>query len=77
MAGFDKDAFWSKILSMYNEAKENNYILKLDEEQIRELKALYIDLYIPMENLIPESSGSSIWSIRKKMRLIIITIWNT
>ena len=51
MAGFDKDAFWSKILSMYNEAKENNYILKLDEEQIRELKALYIDLYIPMENL--------------------------
>ena len=51
MAGFNKDAFWSKILSLYNEAKENNYVLKLDEEQINELKATYIDLYIPMENL--------------------------
>lgn len=51
MAGFDKDAFWLRILSFYNEAKDNNYIIKLDEEQVRELKALYIDLYIPMENL--------------------------
>ncbi|MDE6916362.1 MAG: helix-turn-helix domain-containing protein [Lachnospiraceae bacterium] len=51
MSGFEKDAFWSKILSLYYESKENNYILKLDEEQVRELKALYIDLYIPMENL--------------------------
>ncbi len=51
MSGFDKDAFWSKILSLYNEAKENNYILKLDEEQVKELTAIYIDLYIPMENL--------------------------
>lgn len=51
MSGFDKDAFWSKVLSLYNEAKDNNYIIKLDEEQVRELKALYIDLYIPMENL--------------------------
>ena len=51
MSGFDKDAFWLRILSMYNESKDNNYIIKLDEEQIRELKALYIDLYIPMENL--------------------------
>ena len=47
MAGFDKDAFWLRILSFYNEAKDNNYIIKLDEEQVRELKALYIDLYIP------------------------------
>ena len=51
MQGFAKDAFGAKILSMYDEAKENNYILKLDEEQIRELKSLYIDLYIPMEKL--------------------------
>ncbi|MDE7273145.1 MAG: helix-turn-helix domain-containing protein [Lachnospiraceae bacterium] len=51
MSGFDKDAFWSKILSLYYEAKENNYILKLDEEQVKELTAIYIDLYIPMENL--------------------------
>ena len=51
MAGFDKDAFWLKILSLYHEAKENNYVLKLDEERVRELKSLYIDLYIPMEEL--------------------------
>lgn len=52
MQGFDKDAFGAKILSMYYEAKENNYILRLDEEQTRELKSLYIDLYIPMENWV-------------------------
>lgn len=51
MSGFDKNEFWLKILSMYNTAKENNYVLKIDEEQVRELKALYIDLYIPMEDL--------------------------
>lgn len=51
MSGFDRDAFWLRILSLYNESKDNNYIIKLDEEQIRELKALYIDLYIPIENL--------------------------
>ena len=51
MSGFDKDAFWSKILSMYDAAKENNYVIKVDEEQIRELKSIFIDLYIPMENL--------------------------
>lgn len=51
MSGFDKDALWSKVLSYYNDAKTNNYIVKLDEEQVRELKAIYIDLYIPMENL--------------------------
>ncbi len=51
MSGFDKDAFWLKILSLYHESKDNNYILRLDEEQIRELKALYIDVYIPMEKL--------------------------
>lgn len=51
MSGFDKDAFWLRILSLYHEAKDNNYILRLDEEQIRELKALYIDVYIPMEKL--------------------------
>lgn len=51
MSGFDKDELWTKILSMYDDAKENNYILKLDEEQVRELKATYINLHIPMENL--------------------------
>lgn len=51
MSGFDKDALWSRILSYYNEARMNNYIIKLDEEQVRELQGLFIDLYIPMENL--------------------------
>ncbi|MCD8039649.1 MAG: hypothetical protein LUE96_11290 [Lachnospiraceae bacterium] len=51
MAGFDKDEFWTKILSMYPAAKENNYILKLDEDQVRELKELYVRLYIPIEKL--------------------------
>ena len=51
MSGFNKDAFWSKILSLYNDAKQNNYVLKLEDEQINELKAIYIDLYIPMEDL--------------------------
>jgi len=51
MSGFDKNALWTKVLSLYHEAKENNYILKLDEERVNELKALYIDLYIPIENL--------------------------
>lgn len=51
MAGFNKDAFWSKVLSLYYVAKEANYVIKLDEEQVAELKALYIDLYIPEENL--------------------------
>lgn len=51
MAEFNKDAFWSKVLSLYYVAKEGNYAIKLDEEQVAELKALYIDLYIPEENL--------------------------
>lgn len=51
MAGFDKDALWLKILSMYSKARENNYIVKIDEEQVKELKSIYIDLYIPMEDL--------------------------
>lgn len=51
MSGFDKDEFYVKIMSMYPLAKENNYVLKLDEEQVRELKEIYINLYIPLENL--------------------------
>lgn len=71
MAGFDKDAFWLKILSFYNEAKCNNYIVKLDEEQIQELKALYIDLYIPMENL----SHYDDEKIMKKMMTAVLSIY--
>lgn len=51
MPGFDKDKFWMKILSMYPSAKENNYVLKLNEEQVRELKEIFVDLYIPIETL--------------------------
>lgn len=51
MAGFDKDEFYVKMMSMYPLAKENNYMLRLDEEQVRELKEIYINLYIPIENL--------------------------
>ena len=51
MSGFDKDEFYIKVMSLYPLAKENNYMLKLDEEQVRELKEIYINLYIPIENL--------------------------
>ena len=51
MPGFDRDEFWIKILEMYPSARENNYILKLNEEQVRELMDLYIEKYIPEENL--------------------------
>lgn len=51
MPGFDRDDFWIKILEMYPAARENNYILKLNEEQVQELMDLYIEQYIPEENL--------------------------
>ena len=51
MPGFDKDEFWTKILSMYQSAKENNYVLKLKEDQVRELKEIFVDQYIPIEKL--------------------------
>ena len=38
MPGFDKNEFWLKIVSMYPDAKENNYLLRLNSEQIKELK---------------------------------------
>jgi hypothetical protein len=46
MSGFDKDNFGAKILSMYGEAKDNNYILKLEGERLDELKDIYQDLFI-------------------------------
>ncbi len=51
MAGFDKDEFGRKILSLYPLAKENNYILKLDADQVSELKQLFINLYVSEEEL--------------------------
>lgn len=51
MPGFDRDEFWIKILEMYPLARESNYILKLNEEQVKELMDLYITMYIPEETL--------------------------
>lgn len=51
MSGFDRNEFWKKILSLYPAAVNSNYIVRLNEEQIREFKALYIETYIPMEKL--------------------------
>lgn len=51
MPGFDRNELWLKILEMYPLARENNYILKLNEEQVKELMDLYIKLYIPEETL--------------------------
>lgn len=51
MAGFDKNAFWSMVLSMYDEAKENDFTVKLDASRTQELKALFLDVYVPTEKL--------------------------
>jgi len=51
MPGFDKDEFWSKVLSFYPPGKDGSYHVRLNEEQTRELRALYIDQYIPEEKL--------------------------
>lgn len=71
MSGFDKDELWTKVLSMYDDAKQNNYIIKLDEEQVRELKAIYINLYIPMENLCHYDDEA----VMKKMMTTIASIY--
>lgn len=51
MPGFDKNEFWCKILSLYPLPGDTNYVVKLSEEHTREIKALYINEYIPMEKL--------------------------
>lgn len=71
MSGFDRDELWIKVLSLYPEARENNYIIKLDEEQVQELKAIYIDLYIPMEDLGHYDESA----IMKKLMTAIASIY--
>lgn len=68
MSGFDKDELWTKILSMYPEARENNYILKLGPAQVQELKAIFLDLYVPMEKL-PHYDDNRI--MKELMRAIV------
>lgn len=71
MPGFDRDEFWEKILSMYQTARENNYLIKLSEEQTKELRALYIEHYIPMEKL----SHYDDEKLMKKMMTSIVSIY--
>ena len=71
MAGFDKNELWAKVLSLYDDAKENNYVTKLDEEQIKELKQIYIKLYISIENIGHYDDAA----IMKKMMTAIASIY--
>ena len=71
MAGFDKNELWAKVLSLYDDAKENNYVTKLDEEQIKELKQIYINLYISIENIGHYDDAA----IMKKMMTAIASIY--
>lgn len=71
MPGFDRDEFWIKILDMYPLARESNYILKLNEEQVKELLDLYILMYIPEENL----SHFDEEQIMRKMMTAMVSIY--
>lgn len=71
MSGFDRDEFWLKILSMYQTARENNYLVKLNEEQVRELKAVFIEHYIPMEKLSHYDDAK----LMRKMMTTIVSIY--
>ena len=51
MAGFDKNEFWKAIMSMYPEARDNDFVLKLDQPRVQELKRLFLDVYIPPQKL--------------------------
>lgn len=68
MTGFDRDELWTKILSMYPEARENNYILKLGPARVQELKAIFLNLYVPMEKL-PQYDDKRI--MKELMRAIV------
>lgn len=71
MPGFDRDEFWIKILEMYPSARENNYILKLNEEQVKELMELYIKKNIPEENLAHFDENQ----MMRKMMTALVSIY--
>lgn len=71
MPGFDRDEFWMKILEMYPSARENNYILKLNEEQVKELMDLYIEKYIPEETLSHYDENQ----LMRKMMTALVSIY--
>jgi hypothetical protein len=70
MSGFDKDNFGAKILSMYGEAKDNNYILKLDSEHIEELRNIYKELFMSEETVEKYTDEE----ITKKMMTAIVSV---
>lgn len=71
MSGFDKDEFCKQILLMYERARDNDFFLKLNEDEVRELKSLYIDLYIPLENIGHYDSEQ----ITKKLMTAIVSVY--
>jgi hypothetical protein len=71
MSGFDRDDFGAKILSMYSEAKSNNYILKLDEEHVDELKSIYEETHIPKDKIQVYTDDE----ITKKMMTAIVSVY--
>ncbi len=71
MQAFDKDEFWQKISALYDEARENNYFLRLNEERTRELKAAYINVYIPIENLGHYNDEK----IMRKMMTMMVSVY--
>lgn len=70
MSAFDRDKFWEKIYSMYADARQNNYIVKLNEEAVEELKTLFIDIYIPEEKLAHYDDAA----LMRKMMTAIVSI---
>ncbi|MCM1182697.1 MAG: helix-turn-helix domain-containing protein [Roseburia sp.] len=71
MPGFDKDEFWQKISALYDEARENNYFLRLNGERTGELKAAYMNVYIPIENL----SHYNDEKIMRKMMTMMVSVY--
>lgn len=71
MPGFDKNEFWTQIVSLYPTTRDGNYHVKLNEEQTRELKAIYIEHYIPMETLSHYDDAK----LMKKMMISIVSIY--
>lgn len=51
MAAFGNGEFAKKILELYSRARENDFFLKLNEEEIDELLELYVEENISAENL--------------------------
>ena len=51
MTGFNKNPFWIKMLSMYPRAMENDFVIRLNADEVEELKSLFLEVYVPLEKL--------------------------